>query len=192
MYTEVGLRLVRALLILVGSLAVASPSLRLDSPADRSAFRRWFTFLAESRYYARKHLRDVKNGEDLVRWALRQALVPHDAAWAHTLELPVFPVMPSVVQSARPAPLAPEFISRDLKHAQPGDLLLFDRSDVPAHLMIYIGSSQIVPSRRKWVVYISEVVHKVCRDSLMTDPSPEWRPSEDNPQFLGVWRLDLL
>ena len=190
------MRPVRAVLILVALLAYGGTSPRLDSSADRKAFRRWFTFLAESRYYARKPLRGVSDAEGLLAWAYHQALRPHDALWFRSVELPILPAMPSVEQSGQTATgPAPTLISRDLKDAEPGDLLLYRRSDLESHLMIYIGQSQIVPSPKKWVIYLAKSardVHKVSLDSLREDPSPEWRPSADNPEFLGVWRLDIL
>jgi len=173
----------------------ASPA-RLDSPADRRAFRRWFTFLAESRYYARKPLRGVSDAEGLLRWAYRQALRPHDETWFKSVELPILPAMPSVRNwNLVPDSSSPTLISRDVKDAQPGDLLLYRRSHLQSHLMIYIGESQVVPSPKKWVIYMAKSakdIHKLCVDSLREDPSPEWRPTPDNPEFLGVWRLDIL
>jgi uncharacterized protein YfaT (DUF1175 family) len=190
------LRPVRALFILAALLAYGSTSPRLDSSADRKAFRRWFTFLAESRYYARKPLRDVSDAEGLLRWAYHQALRPHDASWFRSVELPILPAMPSVQQyNSAPEAVQPTLISRDLKDAEPGDLLLYRRSDLHSHLMIYIGQSQVVPSPKKWVIYLAKSVkdvHKVSLESLREDPSPEWRPTEENPEFLGVWRLDIL
>jgi len=176
-------------------MAVAAPSPHLDSSADRKAFRRWFTFLAESRYYARKPLRGVSDAEGLVRWAYHQALRPHDAGWFRTVELPVLPAMPSVQRyGVTPETFAPKLVSRDIKDAEPGDLLMFRRSDLQSHVMVYIGQSQILPSPKKWVIYFANSVkdvHKVTVDSLREDPSPAWRPMADNPEFLGVWRLDI-
>jgi uncharacterized protein YfaT (DUF1175 family) len=87
------------LLTLVAGLAMAATSPHLNSSSDRKAFRRWFTFLAESRYYAHKPLRDASDPEGLLRWAYHQALRPHDARWYHTVELPLLPAMPSVRQN---------------------------------------------------------------------------------------------
>ncbi len=47
----------------------ANSAPHLHSPADRMDFRRWFTFLAESRFYARKPLRCVSDADGLLRWA---------------------------------------------------------------------------------------------------------------------------
>jgi uncharacterized protein YfaT (DUF1175 family) len=62
--------------------------LRLHDPADRLAFRRWFTLLAESQYYRDKPLPpEIDDCAALLRFAYREALRGHDAAWAHTVAL---------------------------------------------------------------------------------------------------------
>ena len=64
--------------------------LRLHDPADRAAFRRWFTLLAESQYYRAKALpAEIDDCAALVRFAYREALREHTAAWAHAAALPV-------------------------------------------------------------------------------------------------------
>ncbi|MDQ1469716.1 MAG: uncharacterized protein QOJ99_1196 [Bryobacterales bacterium] len=180
--------------ILAGSLALAGHTAHLDSTQDRAAFRRWFTFLAESRYYARKPLREISDGESLIRWAMRNALAPHDRAWSKSLELPVYPAMRSVPNSAAASTdYETAFVSADTSAAQPGDLLLFENSHLPAYVMVYIGSSQNIPSSWRWVIYwASGKVHKVPLDALLDDASSEWRPTPENPDFRGVWRLDIL
>jgi hypothetical protein len=72
--------------------------LRLHDPADRSAFRRWFTFLAEAQYYRGRALpAEIDDCAALLRFAYREALRPHDAAWAQGMALPV-PASASDVQ----------------------------------------------------------------------------------------------
>jgi uncharacterized protein YfaT (DUF1175 family) len=62
--------------------------LRLHDPADRLAFRHWFTLLAESQYYRGKSLPpEIDDCAALLRFAYREALREHDAAWAHTMAL---------------------------------------------------------------------------------------------------------
>jgi uncharacterized protein YfaT (DUF1175 family) len=180
--------------ILAGSLALAGHRAHLDSPQDRAAFRRWFTFLAESRYYAHKPLREISDSESLIRWAMRNALATHDTPWSKSLELLVYPAMPSVLNSAAVSTdHEPKFVSSDASAAQPGDLLLFENDHLPAHVMVYIGSSQIIPSSCRWVIYwASGKVHKVQLDTLLDDASSDWRPIPENPDFRGVWRLDIL
>ncbi len=63
--------------------------LRLHDPADQLAFRRWFTFLAEAQYFRGKALpAEIDDCAALLRFAYREALRPHDAAWAREMALP--------------------------------------------------------------------------------------------------------
>jgi hypothetical protein len=64
--------------------------LRLHDPADRIAFRRWFTLLAEAQYFRGPALpAEIDDCAALLRFAYREALRPHDAAWAREMALPV-------------------------------------------------------------------------------------------------------
>jgi uncharacterized protein YfaT (DUF1175 family) len=201
----------------LGLILVGSRPIHLDSPTDRNAFRLWFTMLAEYRYYATEPVSEITDCAALVRWAFRESLVKHDTAWARAIKLPVLPAMPSVQQLPRDPRLfrtgASEFaqfadadtlrrfnsyfISRDLTAAKPGDLLFYRQFDrkMPAHVMIWIGASQLEKSPDRWIVYHtgpSGEVRKVRVQDLLAHPSPEWRPIAGNANFLGVYRLNLL
>jgi uncharacterized protein len=78
--------------------------LRLDSPADRDAFRRWFRFLAEAQAFAAPALQppEIVDCAALARFAYREALRLHDAAWAEPLHLPALPAIPAVEKYAYP------------------------------------------------------------------------------------------
>ena len=63
--------------------------LRLHDPADRITFRRWFTFLAEAQYFRGRALpAEIDDCAALLRFAYRESLRPHDAAWARDMALP--------------------------------------------------------------------------------------------------------
>lgn len=203
-------------------VAAAAPRpFHLESATDRSAFRRWFALLAESRFYAAQPVAEIGDCAALVRWSLRQALVRHDTAWAKQMVLPMLPAMPPVRQippdarlfdvgESRLAHFADAdtlrryntyFVSRDTAAAQPGDLLFFHQFDrkMPAHVMIWIGASQMEPpterSSSQWIVYHTGPageVRKVSLHDLRAHPSPEWRPLPGNANFLGVYRLNIL
>jgi uncharacterized protein YfaT (DUF1175 family) len=211
LYTDLRLRLVRAafvaLLVSAALVSAAAPRLYLSSPVERQAFRRWFAFMAESRYYTHKRVREITDCAALVRWSFKEALMPHDFAWARTTDLPIFPSMPSVQDSAWARKFGRAdasalhqnetwFVSRDVRSALPGDLLFFEgAADSAEHVMIYIGASQILPSSRTWVVYLADQgrhVEKVTVDSLLSSTYGDWRPGAENPRFLGVWRFNLL
>src|ERR1019366_6996800 len=64
--------------------------LRLHDPTDRMAFRRWFTLLAEAQYFRGRALpAEIDDCAALLRFAYRESLRPHDAAWAREMALPV-------------------------------------------------------------------------------------------------------
>lgn len=193
----------------------------MDSPADRLAFRQWFSFLAESQFYAKPHPPEIKDCAALLRWAYRESLARHNSAWANRVQLPVLPALPAI--RVRPADsnlflVAPgksaqfadastlrrlncHFVSRSLQNALPGDLLFYRQFGraMPAHAMVYLGASALQPGPGRWVVYHTGPVgksageiRKVSAADLLAHPAPEWRPEPGNPNFLGVWRWNLL
>ena len=93
------------------------------------------------------------------------------------------------------------FVSRDLARAQPGDLLFYrqESGDMPFHSMIYLGASQISKDGSRYVVYHTGPtgaepgeIRRLSLPELMHFPQPEWRPSEANRGFLGVYRWNIL
>ena len=123
----------------------------------------------------------------------------------------------------RPGPLAPEdlmdgafaefadsatlllyntyLISRDLRAAQPGDLLFFHQSvqREPFHTMVFVGKSYFQPRGVDWIVYHTGdlnghrgEIREVQAETLLEHPDLHWRPLPSNPNFLGVYRLEIL
>jgi uncharacterized protein len=99
------------------------------------------------------------------------------------------------------------FVSRDPAAARPGDLLYFHQpsQQAPHHVMVVVGASVFEPVGRDWVVYHTGPtraeagrpgapgeVRKVRLEDLARHPAPRWRPRPDNPNFIGVFRLDWL
>ncbi len=78
--------------------------LRLDTPADRDSFRRWFTFLAEIQYFtpASDRSAEIVDCSALLRYAYREALRRHDANWCGSAHLPLIPAMSSVRKYSYP------------------------------------------------------------------------------------------
>jgi len=96
-----------------------------------------------------------------------------------------------------------EFVSRDRREAQPGDLLFYYQPWVqkfPFHVMIFLGQARIGPNgAQDWVVYHTGssptdkgTVKKVELSVLDQHPDPRWRPIERNKNFLGFFRLKIL
>ena len=211
---------------------------RLDRLQDRENFVRWLTFLAESLYYhpSPDALAEVSDCAALIRYAYRNALVAHTAAWRRALGLPYDPGFGDLTKftypewplrrglfRTQPGPAAPgdlergafaEFadaaallrfntflVSRDTRAARPGDLLFFYQptQHQPYHSMLFIGPSHYQPRGADWIVYHTgdlngqrgEIRH-LPAGILMQHPEPHWRPLMINPQFLGVYRFELL
>lgn len=72
--------------------------LRLPDTSDRVAFRRWFSFLAESAYFQSEKDRpaEITDCAALIRYAYRNALRAHDGEWANELHLASMPNAASV------------------------------------------------------------------------------------------------
>jgi uncharacterized protein YfaT (DUF1175 family) len=88
------------------------------------------------------------------------------------------------------------FVSRNVHEAQTGDLLFYRQfgQSSPWHSMIV---AEIGPEAR--VVYHTGPDHglpgelrRVLISELLDHPQPQWRPVEQNPNFLGVYRWNIL
>jgi len=85
------------------SVADGTPDfLRLHDSADRAAFRRWFTLLAESEFYRKQPTGEIEDCAALLRYAYREALRQHDAAWAKAIALPIAPAAGDIRQYQYP------------------------------------------------------------------------------------------
>jgi len=94
------------------------------------------------------------------------------------------------------------FVSRDRRRAERGDLLFFHQPWVqkfPYHVMIFIGEPvNDGEGATDWVVYHTGsspaeegTVKKVRLAVLDHHPDKRWRPNENNPNFLGFYRLKI-
>ena len=93
------------------------------------------------------------------------------------------------------------FVTRDIRRAQPGDLLFYRQlaQDLPFHAMIYLGRGNFEPGAESWIVYHTgplggspgEIRRPSVRE-LLRHPSPRWRPEPGNGNFLGVYRWNIL
>jgi len=171
-----------ALVLSVAAAPAAASSHLLTDPADRDAFRRWFTFLSESLFFRDTAAlpRDVGDCAGLVRFAYREALRKHDGRWAADLGLPEVPPIPTVRQYNFPFTptksllfrISPgawaEFadartlmqlnarrVSAGMGRAQPGDILFYYHvgQESPYHLMVYLADSMLEKKAGPFVVY---------------------------------------
>jgi uncharacterized protein len=88
------------------------------------------------------------------------------------------------------------FVSRDVRQAEPGDLLFYRQfgQSSPWHSMIVTRIGE-----QAAVVYDTGQVHgkqgelrRVTLAELLDHPQPQWRPTAANPNFLGVYRWNIL
>jgi uncharacterized protein YfaT (DUF1175 family) len=83
--------------------------LRLDSVADRQAFRRWFTLIAERQALSGARLpAEINDCAALLRYSYREALRRHDGAWARGMDLGAIPAVADVSKYQYPyTPVGP-------------------------------------------------------------------------------------
>jgi uncharacterized protein YfaT (DUF1175 family) len=93
------------------------------------------------------------------------------------------------------------FVTRDIRLAQPGDLLFYRQLEqsLPFHAMIYLGRGNFEQAPANWIIYhtgpIASAAGEIRRPSvaeLLRHPSPRWRPNVGNGNFLGVYRWNIL
>jgi len=77
---------------------------RLENPQDQENFIRWFTFLAETAYYgpSRHAQAEIQDCSALIRYAYRNALMTHSAAWHRVARLPYDPGFGDVTELTYP------------------------------------------------------------------------------------------
>ncbi len=149
----------------------------------------------------------------LVRFAVTEALSPHDAKWLRAngigadLRLP-----PELGLSTEQAALRnrwqqtggtvghfvsaiglvqnnSRFIARDVNQAQPGDLLFFDQGD-EQHLMVWMGAR--IAYHTGTVTPGDNGLRTVDVQQLKNWKDTRWQPAVNNPNFAGVFRLSFL
>jgi uncharacterized protein YfaT (DUF1175 family) len=92
-------------------------------------------------------------------------------------------------------------VSRDVRQALPGDLLFYRQfgQSSPWHSMIVtrVGTAAEVvyhtgPDHGRTGHGGLGVVRRVALAELLDHPQPQWRPTASNPNFLGVYRWNIL
>ena len=214
--------------------------LRLTDPADRAAFRQWFTAIAN--FQAVRLSADVPpeitDCASLLRYAYREALKRHDDTWFAATGMEVA-TLPGEIRAwrypetplgaglfrVRPGAFTPAdatngafaqfadaktlvernayFVTRDVDQAQPGDLLFYRQfgQSSPWHSMIVtrIGGQAAVVYDTGPSQGFNDPAHaqpgelrRVALTELLDHPQPQWRPLPGNPNFLGVYRWNIL
>jgi len=184
------------------------------SQAQTRAFQAWMLRIISAQIEQgptpRWHHRDCAG---LVRFAVNEALSPHDAKWLRANgiasdrrlppELNLTPVQAALrnrwVQSDGSVghfvtALAlvqnnSRFIAREISQALPGDLLFFDQGD-EQHLMVWMGAR--IAYHTGTVTPEDNGLRTVDIDQLTTWKDTRWQPAVNNPNFAGVFRLSFL
>lgn len=206
--------------------------MRLHQAADRQAFRRWFTALADrvADTSPTQLPPEITDCASFIRYAYREALRAHDDRWYAQFPALSVPALPSVQQwnytntplgpnlyRTRPGPFRVSDLSdgtftqfadaktllsdnayllgRNLHVAKPGDLIFYRvlETNSQYHSMIITGE------HGEWVVYNTGPDHghhgemrRVLLADLLRHPDPQWRPEPSNPNWLGVYRWNIL
>lgn len=92
------------------------------------------------------------------------------------------------------------FVSRDVRQAEPGDLLFYRQfgQSSPWHSMIVtrIGAQAAVVYDTGPIDHSAHgkagELRRVALAELLDHPQPQWRPLPGNPNFLGVYRWNIL
>jgi len=96
------------------------------------------------------------------------------------------------------------FVGRGLRRAQPGDLLFYRQlgQQSPYHAMVFVGRSRLAPEPEAVVVYHTGPdaainggkgeMRRATVGELERHPDARWRPVPGNPNFLGVYRWNIL
>jgi uncharacterized protein len=84
-------------------------------------------------------------------------------------------------------------VSRDVREAEPGDLLFYRQfgQSSPWHSMIVSGNGAVVYDTGSDHGKAGEL-RRVALAELVDHPQAQWRPVPGNPNFLGVYRWNIL
>jgi uncharacterized protein YfaT (DUF1175 family) len=191
----------------------ASTQARLTQTQTR-AFQAWMMRIISDQIARgpspRWHHRDCAG---LVRYAVNEALVVHDAKWLRANGIRnVQGIPPEVELTAQQASLRnrwiqtggtvgpfvtalalvqnnTRFIAREISQALPGDLLFFDQGD-DQHLMVWMGAH--IAYHTGTVTPDDNGLRTVGIRQLTTWRDTRWQPAVNNPNFAGVYRLSFL
>lgn len=191
--------------------SAAEPIARLDPAASRH-LRDWITVLIHAQVDRGPTPRWThRDCAGLLRFAVAEALREHDIAWRRSMGL-LGKRLPPDLDPAVTSPLRHTWrradgsqgafasaidlvqantrsVGRQLAQAQPADLLFYDLGD-DQHLMVWMGAYIAYHTGR--VERGDNGLRALKPAQLMGWSDTRWRPSTDNPNFAGLYRLAFL
>jgi uncharacterized protein YfaT (DUF1175 family) len=189
------------------------------TPAQSRAFRAWMVRMIAAQFTAGPTPRwQQRDCVGLVRFAVAEALREHDLKWKRANGLAGRPTPPEIGLAPGQSSLQDlrhlrhnwrladgshsayasalelvqgntRFMGKDCNLAQAGDLLFFDQGDAQ-HLMVWMGS--FIAYHTGTVTRSDNGLRSLSLRDLQHWHDTRWHPSQDNPNFAGVYRLLFL
>lgn len=191
----------------------AQPQVRL-SQAQSRAFQAWMLRIINAQLERGPTPRwQHRDCAGLVRFAVNEALSPHDAKWLRANGIGTDRRLPPELElTGEQAMLRnrwvqtggqvghfvtalalvqhnSRFIAREVSQAQAGDLLFFDQG-AEQHLMVWMGAR--IAYHTGAVTPDDNGLRAVDIKHLMTWKDTRWQPVASNPNFAGIFRLSFL
>jgi len=192
------------------AFAVETPALDVQ---QSQVFRAWFVRIAEEQLSRGPSPRWYQQDcAGLVRFAANEALKVHNEKWLRSNGLSNRYLPPELELSDDQRRLAQQWqqgggkvgpyvnaikliqfnsrlVGRDVAQARPGDLMFFDQGD-DQHLMIWMG--HYIAYHTGHVEPNDNGLRALRPAQLFAWRDTRWRPTSDNPNFAGVYRLAFL
>jgi uncharacterized protein YfaT (DUF1175 family) len=192
------------------AVAAAAPP-RLDATQSRH-LRDWITLLIHAQVELGPTPRWThRDCAGLVRFAVAESLRPHDLAWRQSMGLLGQRLPPDVdpqtatawrnvwkradgsqgafVSALDLVQANTRFVGRQLTQAMAADLLFYDFGD-DQHLMVWMGRYVAYHTGR--ALPGDNGLRALRPSQLMAWTDTRWRPAGDNPNFVGLYRLDFM
>ncbi len=182
--------------------------------AQQQAVRQWIPLIVSQQLNHGPNPRWLQHDcAGLVRFACMESLRAHDAAWLRAnglwgVRLPPEPELTpdqqqhlgqlwrqadgkhsAYIGAFELVQYNCRLIGRDLVNARPADVLLFDQGQAQ-HLMIWMG--QYVAYHTGTVTPTDNGLRAYRLNQLLNWKDTRWQPHAQNPNFLGLFRLNFL
>lgn len=183
------------------------------TPSQSRVFRAWMVRIVSAQLAAGPTPRwQQRDCAGLVRFSVAEALREHDEKWKRANGLFGQPVPPEVALSEAQQSLRhrwrradgsvsayagaleliqenTRFIGKDCNLAAPGDLMFYDQGDAQ-HLMVWMGS--FIAYHTGSETREDNGLRAVSLRELLRWRDTRWHPSQENPNFAGIYRLSFL